>query len=45
MFINTKEFRQNFEDSLTMGDLLKACPLIHVKKVNLAFEGAKTLIM
>lgn len=43
--ISLEEFRQNFEDSPTMGDLLKACPLIHVKKVNLAFEGAKTLIM
>jgi len=42
--ISLEEFRLNFEDSPTMGNLLKACPLIHVKKANLAFEGAKTLI-
>ena len=42
--INLDDFRDNFEDSQTMKDLLLACPVIHVKNKNLGFIGAKTLI-
>ena len=42
--INLDDFRDNFEDSQTMKDLLMACPIIHVKNKNLGFIGAKTLI-
>ena len=42
--INLDDFRDNFEDSQTMKDLLLACPIIHVKNKNLGFIGAKTLI-
>ncbi len=42
--IDLEEFRRNFEDSPTMSELLKACPIIHIKNLKLGFEGAKTLI-
>ena len=42
--INLDDFRDNFEDSQTMKDLLLAFPIIHVKNKNLGFIGAKTLI-
>ena len=42
--INLDDFRNNFEDSQTMKDLLLACPIIHVKNKDLGFIGAKTLM-
>ena len=42
--IDLEEFRRNFEDSPTMSELLKTCPIIHIKNLKLGFEGAKTLI-
>ena len=42
--INLDDFRDNFEDSQTMKDLLLACPIIHVKNKDLGLIGAKTLI-
>jgi len=42
--VDMVKFREVFEDSTTMKDLLLTCPLVHVKSKNLGFKGALRLL-